>query len=1676
MKTKITNHTRYIKGTALSLITATFLLSGCGSSGIDDVYDRSGEGTTTQADYTVQVVDDAVLGSKVMANECTGYEEKGDGWYTLTGCSNRPKAIIADGGYITLNVDGNDTNVSMGFPLMINTNMIAQAQSYTATPLTTLLATVNDYAELEKLQKSLGFATIQDMFKDDNSTRDLQRTLNSFFLEAQSNGVDINNFSDFTKDFREMVTQASGNTPLEVIKQAKTKLKEDFDAHTDKYMNKYGVVFSGFVTNTDYTADGGSAALLKNIGNKFRGNENQVIFSGFIFDDIIGSSNDNYDQNATITIQNLNTSEFLGLDDNNNTSLKADAYGKYTVKIDKSKIVPANAYLLKGIITNVDNEDVELQSILTGNELLAKFKTNLNTADIPDLTISNVTTAKVAILDKQGVVLTNPSDVLAAKKTLETTNQATLLDVATGIKTLIDGNATTPNNQNTYEYIKTTINNDGTFVKPTDMTADFGTFKTKIEANKTLVTQLTSTKYEKFKIKEDDIKGKRLVITVTGDVFPTTIRLFSNNSYTRESKDNNLNPIFNIGKWAINDNGDLTLTNIADNSISTIALDKLELAKATYNSAKQFTGTTTNPRGSITKDSISKFIEVTTLADIDLTKYSAPMVEFTNDNLKNKRLYEVYPENGEYKDAVYIFNPTGTTVQYSTDVQASNGTQMAISITDGILTIGGDTFKIKKAYPTKLIVTKNGNTSEDIELFYSAVNAAASASIKTYDNYTYKQRRFTSSDWNIDSANNNNGLYNTASISSTPFTLKATPIDGDVTNYNLSKVSIISDNFNSTQMIGTKTELAITKNLGDSSRQRVKTSTRYILPNFDDTQTTSGLLLVEVQLRYNKLVYNLKVRDIAGVEHNILDTPVTIVEENTLNKKYSVMTILLDNQIAIRVFDGISSYYQYIDLANLWGNKPNDLKYFKYPTALKNSVDVAFLDDDGTGTLYKGKMNTPIEAKVSNFEIINGKLENSYAGGYSSVCTTSTNPVSTAPIFTNAMIAGHTFYEVYFDTDGAYDTTANKNIGKFVMNTDGTFTATGLLGDDTGHIATGTWSIVDGKLNTAVSQYDGNATTYAGSNTIQLLNTDYTRTSWINFNDPNETDINYYFTDLAKANIFGYTTDVSDVTTDTNNTTVDANTTIASLTQEIFANNSTTNFESWGATPTLEQYNSLTGTNISFLSQGFGDAWYESYPDSWESFGSSTVAINPAPTTSSSGAINFTEANVHKVMVGGSWMTYNTSKIKSNRLDYVSNGVYTIYNDTNTTAQEEIKFVKEFAGDELNNLDLNVTFDSNDKASMILTKALTTYYDWNEPQQDWGSSTPITYSSLESFISAHSNGYFTTKEGYNNVGIAFASGSTGTSGTLVEVTNTGTTITTNAGTWSITNGILNLNITVSGYNYTPAFTIKDTVVWRGEKRLAGNLQAGILFNTTALSKLVNKYIGTSAPDTTEFTENMIAGHTFYEVYFDDGDAYQTSQNKNIGKFVMNADHTFTAIGLLGDDGGHIATGTWSITNGKLTTSVTQYDGSTVTPYVGTNTIEASNGYIQTAWVNDNNTSETDINYYFTDFATANNFGYNTGTTYYNALQDSDIAGHEIVVSTSDLGMNKQYSDDHTFMSGGTTPDSGTWMIVEGKLFHRWSGGDVEVHSFNVKPAVNVTITNETYNVSGNILQYNTLLP
>ncbi len=291
-----------LKSALFSFAVASVIFTGCGSDDIDEVYKMSED---VGVEYTVKVVDDDIVNASLQANECTGYEEKGNGYYTLTGCEKRPTAIISTGGKIVLN--GND--VTQDFPLMLNMNMVQQSTQYTVTPITTLLSTISTYTELKEMADIFGVDDPQELFTDKEELRDLQRVLNSFFIEAQNSGISLTNFVDFTQDLRENIKLAKNSnlSGTAMLFDARNKLKEDFKDNPDKYLKTYGIVFSGFVSETSFDINN-TKDLLQSIGNKFAKDDDQIVFSGFIYDDIIGTSNsDSYEDNAVITLKNLST-------------------------------------------------------------------------------------------------------------------------------------------------------------------------------------------------------------------------------------------------------------------------------------------------------------------------------------------------------------------------------------------------------------------------------------------------------------------------------------------------------------------------------------------------------------------------------------------------------------------------------------------------------------------------------------------------------------------------------------------------------------------------------------------------------------------------------------------------------------------------------------------------------------------------------------------------------------------------------------------------------------------------------------------------------------------------------------------------------------------------------------------------------------------------------------------------------------------------------------------------------------------------------------------------------------------------------------------------------------------------------------------------------------------------
>lgn len=970
-----------IKTFIFSLTTASLIFSGCGSNGIDDVYKKADDSGIT--DYTVQVVDEPVLGATILANECSGFEERTNGYYVLTGCDSRPKAIIASGGYMELD----DENVSMGFPLMINTNMIKQSTSYTATPLTTLLATVNSYAELIEIKESLGFDSVQDMFVDDNNTRDLQRTLNSFYIEAQESGVDLNSFADFTADFRAMINQAGKEAGggLATIKAAKTKMKEDFDANPSKYLNKYGVVFSGFVTSTNYKDQNNSKDLLKDIGQKFAGSSNSIVFSGFIYDDIIGSANsDKYAQDANISITNLNTNTVLTLiNESNSTSEQANSYGQYTINVKASDIVENHSYLLEGTLVNKDGKVIKLNSILTGKEILSKFKSKLNSSDIPGMNITNVSTAKVAILEKKGS-LTDVDNVIASKQ--ELANSTLLLDISAGLKTIIDGDAATTGD--TFTYIKSIISSNGTtFTPATDMNAQLEEFKTLVQQDKTLSTQLKQTTvYEEFNLTKEAIENKEIAFKLGSEKYKRKLLVFKDGSFTMTKQQADSSTVTVIGSWVIS-GSNLNLTSTQNESY-VVSFTSLTQSKAEFDEVGNFKGVTEAPRGRITDNNSSELFKLVKINDIDLTAVKAPIIKFTSSVLNGKQLFLVYSTgNYEFEDMYYEF--TDTEVKFNEDVTDGLdgiGATVPYSISnDGILSFSNHTYEIINSYQTKIVALRDG--TEIVELYYAAIDAAAARDINNFSNPERFIDLFSSDYWGYDDDDNNNPGYNTRNDN--PFgSLKAVPLNNDITNYEESKIGTYlkkSQVSHPTEVIGIKGTIKITDNNGDSGRQSAGINSQYYMPTCSDSSKL-GQLRVNVVAKYNKIKYQIKRVDPDGNAVDLYDESVVIVEENTLNANYDIMILLVKNVVIIQVQNGANAYYSYVPLETLWKSKEEYLKEYKYPTQFKNSYTWASLYDDGT-LKYKGKSNAPIEVELNSFNLVNGDEANSYEAEATPFCS-----------------------------------------------------------------------------------------------------------------------------------------------------------------------------------------------------------------------------------------------------------------------------------------------------------------------------------------------------------------------------------------------------------------------------------------------------------------------------------------------------------------------------------------------------------------------------------------------------------------------------------------------------------------------------------------------------------------
>lgn len=179
-----------------------------------------------------------------------------------------------------------------------------------------------------------------------------------------------------------------------------------------------------------------------------------------------------------------------------------------------------------------------------------------------------------------------------------------------------------------------------------------------------------------------------------------------------------------------------------------------------------------------------------------------------------------------------------------------------------------------------------------------------------------------------------------------------------------------------------------------------------------------------------------------------------------------------------------------------------------------------------------------------------------------------------------------------------------------------------------------------------------------------------------------------------------------------------------------------------------------------------------------------------------------------------------------------------------------LKYLGEINANSFND-STHIVFGDTGKAYGVAIKAVSDSYGFDEKARDWTQSSETYFTTITQLISAYSDdiNYFKNSETTDNQGLAFASGSTGTSGNLVEVNN-GALVNAGAvaGTWEIKTvsgrEILIITPTVDGYDTDEdltVFTEKDNFLYRGWMDKAGTEFGTYFLDETAKNDIIAYY-------------------------------------------------------------------------------------------------------------------------------------------------------------------------------------------------------------------------------------------
>lgn len=214
----------------------------------------------------------------------------------------------------------------------------------------------------------------------------------------------------------------------------------------------------------------------------------------------------------------------------------------------------------------------------------------------------------------------------------------------------------------------------------------------------------------------------------------------------------------------------------------------------------------------------------------------------------------------------------------------------------------------------------------------------------------------------------------------------------------------------------------------------------------------------------------------------------------------------------------------------------------------------------------------------------------------------------------------------------------------------------------------------------------------------------------------------------------------------------------------------------------------------------------------------------------------------------------------------------------------KVKYIGEIDASSFNDSTHNI-FGNTSKAYALAINVIEDSYGFNEKVRDWSNhENEVYYTSIDGFITAHSNDSISFKQNENNphVGLAFesTSSSSNKTGKLIEVDHINGVVNTDAGTWDIVtvNGRNILKITPSADGYDSdedlnVYTEESGLLYKGWMDKAGSEFGTYFLDENAKDELVAYYdmIGSNIKKSEVIGKKMSVNGTSKTYYFREND-------------------------------------------------------------------------------------------------------------------------------------------------------------------------------------------------------------